>query len=104
MQGQCVCSMLHRARVVSCLQAPRKQRALSVQVYDRVTPKTEKVLRATRAATHNVTVSEDPVMKCALCWAHSALSCVTCCVRQTWAVWGCSPCGALPRYCPDKPV
>ncbi len=36
-----------------------------MQAYDRVTPKTEKPLRPTRAAFHNVTVSDDPVIKCA---------------------------------------
>ncbi len=65
--------MLSPALVVSSVQAPGKQRALFMQVYDRVTPKTEKVLGATRAAIHNVTVSEDPVMKCAR--AHCCVLC-----------------------------
>lgn len=37
---------------------------VGAQAYDRVTPKTEVKVRPTRAAAHNVTVSDDPVVKC----------------------------------------
>lgn len=64
-----------------------------MQVYDRVTPKADKPLRPTGAVFADVTVSDDPVIKCVLACCNSvALS------MHAWCC--CGHPGVQQRQCP----